>query len=105
MVLLQIHPERVTFPHFEGDAPWAVHVDRVTRRPMAPQPMEIESRNMEIRCHGRRVQRIEHQERSCLQVRTNPTAPAILEELLQALVPPRPYHGMSVNRWLSFVNY
>ena len=105
MVLLQIHPECVAFPHFEGDTPWAVHMDRVTRRPMPPQLMKIEPRNMEIRWHGRRVQRIEHQERSCLKVRTNPTAPAILEELFQALVPPRSYHSASVNRWLSVVNH
>jgi hypothetical protein len=93
MVLLQIHPECITFMELEGDTPRAVHVDRETRRPMTPQPMEIESRDMEIRWHGRRVQRIEHQERSCLQVRTNPTAPAVFEEL-QAPVPLRPYHGM-----------
>ena len=105
MVQLQIHPECVTFPHLEGDTPWAIHMDRVTRRPIPPQLMKIEPRNMEIRWHGRRVQRIEHQERSCLQVRTNPTAPAILEELFQALVPPRSYHSASVNRWLSVVNH
>ena len=64
MVLLQVHSKRITFLELEGDTPWTVHMNRVTRWSMTVQPVEIESRKVEIRWRGRRVQCIEHQQRS-----------------------------------------
>jgi hypothetical protein len=79
MVLLQIHSECVTLLELESDAPWTVHMDRVPRRSLAAQPVKVESREMKIRWHGRRVQSIEHQDRSCLKIRTHPAASSFFE--------------------------
>jgi len=97
MVLLQIHSKRVTLLELKGDAPSAVHMDRVPRWPMTPQPVEIESREVEVGWHGRSIQCIEHQERSRLEILTYPTALSFFKELLQTLVPPGSYHARSVN--------
>ena len=97
MVLLQIHSKRVTLLELKGDAPWTVHMDRVPRWPMTPQPMEIETREAEVRRHGRSIQCIKHQERSRLEILPYPTTSSFFKELLQALVPPGSYHATSVN--------
>jgi hypothetical protein len=64
MILFQIHSKRVTLLELKGDAPWTIHMDRVPRWPMTPQPVEIETREVEVGWHGRRVQCIEHQQGS-----------------------------------------
>jgi hypothetical protein len=71
---------------------------------MTSQPVKVESRKMEVRRHGCGVQRIEHQERSRLEIVTNPSASALFEKFPQALVPPASDHNKSVNSWLSHVN-
>jgi hypothetical protein len=97
MVLLQIDSERVTLLELEGDAPWTIHMDRVPRRPMPPQPVKIETREMEIGWHGCGIQCIEHQQRSRLEILTHAATSSIFEELVQTLVPPGSYHTLSVN--------
>jgi len=61
MVLLQIHPKCVTLLEPEGNAPWTIHMDRVTWWSMTAQPVKIESRKVEVGRRGRRIQRIKHQ--------------------------------------------
>jgi hypothetical protein len=97
MVLLQVDSKRVTLLELEGDAPWTVHMDRVPRRPMSPQPVEIETRKMEIGWHCRGIQCIEHQQRSRLEILTHPATSSFFKELVQTLVPPGSYHATSVN--------
>lgn len=66
--------------------------------------MKVEPRQLEIRRCCRRVQSVEHQQCSHLEILTNTAASALVEEFLEALVPPTPYHGLSVISEVSVVN-
>ena len=81
MVLLQIHPVRLTIVELEGDAPRTIDMDRKTRRPISPQAMKVETRQIQVRRLTCRIQRIENQQRTLLKIRSNPATPARLEEL------------------------
>ena len=81
MVLLQVHPVRLTIVELEGDAPRTIDMDRITRRPIPPQAMKVETRQIQVRRLTCRIQRIQNQQRPLLKIRSNPAAPARLEEL------------------------
>lgn len=104
MVRLQVDSKRITLLELEGDAPRTVHVDRVPRRPMTPQPVEIEAREMEIGRQGRGIQCIEQEKRSRLEILTYPAASTFFKELFQTLVPPGSDHATSVNSKWPTVN-
>jgi len=104
MVLLQVHPVRLTIVELEGDAPRTVDMDRIARRPSPPQAMKVKTRQIQVRRFACRIQRIKNQQRPLLKIRSNPATPACLEELAQAFVLPGSYHKKNVNYELSFVN-
>jgi hypothetical protein len=92
MVLLEIDPSSLSFIKLKRYAPRAVDMNRIAWRLVAPQPMEVEAREIEVRWFHRRIESIEHQQRPHLKIRSNPAASALLEKLTQALVLPRPDH-------------
>src|SRR5579864_6098076 len=102
MILLQIDPQRRTVLPFEGDAPGAVDVDRVTLRPAA-QGVEVETRLDKLRQRCRVMQRIEPDQNALAQIGGHPARGAGLEQVFQALVPEARNHGRSVMCYLSYV--
>ncbi len=105
MILLQVHPVWLTVTELERDAPGPVDMDRVTRRAMPSQAMEIESGKIEVGRLCRCVEGVQHQKRPSLQIRPDPAALPRPEELSKAFMPPAPYHVTIVNTKLSHVNY
>ena len=97
MVLLQVHPVRLTIVELEGDTPRTVDMDRKARRPIPSQAMKVEARQIQVRRFTCRIQRIENQQRTLLKIRSNPATPARLEELAQPFVLPGSYHRSNVN--------
>jgi hypothetical protein len=81
MVLLQVHPVRLTIVELEGYAPRTIDMDRKTRRPNPPQAMKVETRQIQVQWLACRIQRVENQQRPLLKIRSNPATPARLEEL------------------------
>lgn len=104
MVLLQVDSPRFPILELESDAPRSVDMNRIARRPMTSQPVEVKARQIQVRSLCRRIESVEHQQCPRLEIRPDPATSALFEELAQALVLPGPDHLLNVNFQLSFVN-
>ena len=79
MILLEINSSSLSLFKLEGDAPRAVDMNRIARRFVAPQSMEVEAREVKVRWFCRRIESVEHQQRPSLKIRPNPAALSRLE--------------------------
>jgi hypothetical protein len=105
MILLEIDSSSLSLVILKRDAPRPVHVNRVTRRFVPTQSMEIKAREIEVRRLRRRIESVKHQQRTCLKILSNSAASPFFEQLAKALVNPPSNHIFNVYSRLSFVNY
>ena len=95
VVLLQVDPNRLALLPLEGDAPRSVDMQAVALRP-APQGMEVEARDIEVRQGLRMIQGVQPSQRARLEIRPHSPAGTGLEEFLKSLVPEAPDHDARV---------
>jgi hypothetical protein len=81
MVLLQVDSPRFPILELESDAPRSVDMNRIARRPMTSQPVEVKARQIQVRSLCRRIKSVEHQQCSRLEIRPDPAASALFEKL------------------------
>jgi hypothetical protein len=94
MVLFEIDPQRSPLVPLEGDAPRAVHMDRIAPWPRAAQPMKVKAGLIERFKARRFVDRIQTDERPAMQIVSHTGAHAGLEQFPQPTVPKTLDHQM-----------
>ena len=92
MILPEIQHMGVAIAEFEGDAPRAVDMDRVTGGDVAPQRVKVETRQVHILWHGRSIQHIQPPQDARVHPGVDP-GPAGFPEGFQVLAGQAPYHG------------
>jgi hypothetical protein len=102
MVLFQINAIGIAFRPFEGDAPWAVDMQAVTRR-LSLQPMELHPWQMKVCQRSSLIQGIQAPQSSRLQVKPHLGARARLKKRLESSVPEAFDHRTIVKQRLTHV--
>lgn len=95
MVLLQVDANRVALFPFEGNAPGPVDVQTVALR-LATQRVKVEPRNSKILKILGFVQNVQAPKCPSCKIGSDSATGALLEKLLEALMPEAPNHGVSV---------
>ena len=92
MILLEIQHMGVAVAEFEGDAPRAVDMDRIAGGAVAPQRVKVETRQVHILWHGRRIQHIQPPQDARVHPGVNPGR-AGFPQGFQVLAGEALYHG------------
>lgn len=81
MVLLEVQHMRVAVTELEGDAPRAVHMDRVAGRCVASQRVEVEAGQIHVLGHRGRVEDVQTTQDATVHSRIEPRFPRFPEGL------------------------
>jgi hypothetical protein len=95
VVLLQVNSESVSVFPFEGDAPRTVDVQAVSCR-FSLQGVEVEARDVQLLKILRGIENVQTPERPFVEILSDLSAGAGLEELLEALVPEGLDHSLKL---------
>src|SRR5271156_1625021 len=86
MILLEVHGQRIAVLPGKGDAPGAIDVDGIALR-LPPQAVEIEARLVQFGKRRSRIERVQTNHDPGSQAGGDLPRSALLEKLLQPLVP------------------
>ena len=104
MILLQINLIGVTVSKLECDAPRPIHMDRIARRPEAPQRMELRASEAHVLRTHSLIETVEQTQDAIEPAMVDPARPALAPQLGQAFMPERLYHPVNVIEMKTTVN-